>query len=597
LSFITSKGAFMFKLSKVHLAVVSVLAMGLSLSANAANISIQGKVLADRALFGATVCLDKNHNKICDSDEPQAASAADGSFILSVTSGDENKYSVIAEIPKTAAQAAYSLEAPLGRHQVVSPFTTLIQNEIDNNTGLSLDDAEGLVARDFLLDKTSLYQNYIDAGSSGANATLEATMIAGVLARQMEESAKVVTFTPSTLAAATLYARNTAGQRGMKMFEALQAVGGDPSKVAAKMDLTDKDRVLTLAVLEREKLFSKVVTRPVKDVYLGTVMGAIAYNATTNRMNFSISSYQDGEIRRIDATKTTTPMVMALDDVGKAPLTRVASVAALPDGSVRVLNASKSETVYTTMEVDLGGQSIPLSQLISASNSPSLIPAAQNISVTFLPGDKMWREDHSKNPFAVNQVAFSVKKSGVASLAAWVSSSSDALSPYENLSSYDLYFKPSDAHNPLAGGSVMGYNITAKVDSKLGTYFTRIVDGVTYLIAAPTLLTRTNSAAEKVFVYDAATQSIKAASYRDYVRHCICWQRKLSLSALNRIAEALRKANSLLITAADVVLPPSTGHDVRSFALTNEPTQLPFCGGCVLGNCGACPIAEVIGMR
>ncbi|MBI4740367.1 MAG: hypothetical protein HY777_02155 [Betaproteobacteria bacterium] len=583
----------MYKLSKTHLAVVSALAMGASLPASAAG--IQGKVLADKAVFGATVCLDKNRNKACDPGEPLVATGADGSFVLTVDSADENRYPVVALIPQTAANGAYSLEAPVGRFQIVSPFTTLIKNEIDNNTGYALDVAEGIVGRDFLIDPAALYQDYIAAGAGGADAKSKATMIAGVLARQMEESAKVAAMTPGKLAAATLYARNTAGPKSIKMLETLQAVGGDPAKVAAAMDLSDKDRAALLDVLEREKLADRVTTKPVKDVYLGNVQGAISYNATTNRIGFSVVSYQDGEIRRIDATKTTTPMVMALDDVGKAPLTRVASVAALPDGSMRVLTATKSETVYTTMEVDLAGQTIPLSQLISASNSPSLIPAAQNISVTFLPGDKMWREDHSKNPYAVNQVAFSVKKTGVASLEAWVRGAGDALSPYENLSSYDLYFKPADASKPLGGGSVTGYNITAKTEVKLGSYFTKTVDGVVYLIAAPTLLTRTNSAAEKVFVYDAASQSVKSASYRDYVRHCLCWQRKLSLSALNRIADALRKANSVLITAAPATTTPTM--DTKSVVLTNEPTQMPFCGGCVLGNCGACPLAEIVGMR
>lgn len=583
----------MYKLSKSHLAVVSALAMGASWSVNAA--SLQGKVLTDRAASGATVCLDKNCNKICDAGEPTTSTTVDGAFVLAVDTGDEAKYPVLVEMPKTATQAAFSLEAPPGRHQTISPFTTLVKNELDNNTGFSLDDAEGIVARDFLVDKAVLYRDFLAAGDTDVRS--KATMIAGVLARQMEESAKVVTFTPNKQAAATLYARNSAGQSSLKMFAALPAVGNDPLQVAAKLDLADVNRLALLDVLEREKLADRVTTRPVKDTYLDKTMGALSYDATANRIKFSVISYQDGEIRRIDATKTTTPMVMALDSVAKAPLTRVASVAALPDGSMRVLTATKSETVYTTMEIDLGGQTIPLSQLISASNSPGIIPAAHNISVTFQPGDKMWREDHSKNPFAVDQVAFSVKKSGVASLAAWVSASSDMLSPYENLSSHDLYFKPDNVANPLAGGSIMGYNTTAKVELKLGSYFTKTVNGTVYLVAAPTVLTRTNSAAEKVFVYDAATQSIKSASYRDYVRHCLCWQRKLSVSALNRIADALRKANSVLITDAATPTPPTPGHDVKSIVLTGEPTQMPFCGGCVLGNCGACPIAEIVGMR
>ncbi len=605
----------MFKLSKIHLAVLSTLALGTSLQAHAAA-SISGKVVAGGAVSGATVCLDKNRNKACDTDETKATTAATGSFTLAVGNGDESKYPVIAEIPATSTQSAYALEAPIGRYAVVSPFATLVQNEIDNDTGFSLAEAEGIVMRDFLVSREMLYTDYVAAGSSAADALAKATVIAGVLSRQMKEAASVTTLTATKRAAALLYARNIAGQSAVRMIEAIAAAGGDASQAADKMDYTDPDRLATIEALEREKLYDKVVTKAVKDTYIGNMMGALSYDATTNRIKFSVISFKDGEVLRIDPA-ATTPQVVALDTVAKAPLTRVASYAALPDGSMRVMTTAKSETVYTTMEVDLGGQTIPLSQLIGASNSPSLIPAAHNISVTFQPGDKMWREHHTKHPFGPDQVVFSsaTKDTGVTSLEAWVKSKKDIYTPYDTLapriygssrdpgSTYDVYFKPADANNPLAGGDVMGHNITAKVESKVGTYSTRIVDGVTYLIVSPTMLSRLNSAADKVYVYDAATKTIKYASYRDYVRHCLCWQRKLSISALNRIADALRKANSLLITAATnpstatghYVMPPQA---IQGFAgSTQAPAAASFCGGCVLGNCGACPISEVIGMR
>lgn len=603
----------MFKLSKMHLAVFSALALGTSLHAHAAT-AISGKVLAGGAASGATVCLDTNRNKTCDASEPQAASTAGGTFTLSVNSGDESLYPVIAEIPQTATRSAYALEAPLGRHAVVSPFTTLVQNEMDNNTGMSLTEAETLIMRDFLVSRETIYQDYVAAGSSAADALAKATVIAGVFSRQMQESERVNSLsTPDKRAAALLYARNVAGQSAIRMIEAIAAAGGNASGAADLMDLTDPDRAATLQILEREKLYSKVVTKPVKDTYIGNMLGAISYDATSNRIKFSVNSYKDGELLRINPA-ATTPQVMALDDVAKAPLTRVASFAALPDGSMRVMTATKSETVYTTMEVDLGGQTIPLSQLISASNSPSLIPAAHDILVTFQPGDKMWREHHTKHPFGPNQVIFSgtARDTNVASLEAWVRSKNDAFNTYDTVapkiygssrapgSSYDLYFKPTDPNNVLAGGDVMGHNITANIDNKVGSYYTQVVDGVTYLIVNPALLTRLSSAAPKVYIYDANTKTVKYASYRDYVNHCLCWQRKLSISALNRIAAALRSANSLLITPATVVS-GTTSHLVmpalaRDFS-SAQPVAASFCGGCVLGNCGACPIAEVVGMR
>lgn len=581
----------MLKPSKTHLAVLSALAMGAALPAGATGVTLQGKVLSADAVSGATLCLDLNHNKTCDAGEPTSRTAGDGTYSLAVGAADAGKYTVIAEVPASAARGAHALEAPVGRHGLISPFSTLVQNEIDNNSGYAPEVAEGIVGRDFLLPVSALYADYTAAGVAGSEAKTKATLIAGLLAREMEESDKVLALTAGKRTAAMLYARNSAGQRSLKMMETLPSVGGDPVRAVAAINLDNKDRADLIAVLEREKLFDKVITRPVREAYIDNMLGALSYDASAKRLKFSVVAYRDGEVRRIDANKTTTPMLMAQGDLAKTPLVRVASYAALPDGSMRVMTATKSETVYTTMEVDLGGQSIRLSQLLSASSGPNVIPTELDLAVTFQPGDKMWREDHSKNPFAVDQVAFSTKAANVASLEAWVKGASDALSPYENLSSYNLYFKPANAANPLAGGEIMGNNVSANVDVKLGSYFSKTVNGNVYLVVAPTLLSRTNSAAEKVFVYDAASRTVKSASYRDYVRHCLCWQRKLSLSALKRIADALRSANSTLVGAGG-------GNEVMHAAVAfGEPAPMPFCGGCVLGNCAACPLAEIVGMR
>jgi len=281
----------MFKPSKMHLAVLSALALGTPLQANAAT-SISGKVVAGSAVSGATVCLDMNRNKACDSGEPQAVTTAAGAFTLSVNAGDEGKYPAIADIPATATQSAYGMEAPIGRYQVISPFTTLVQNEIDNDSGFSVTEAESIVMRDFLVSREALYLDYVAAGSTAADALAKATVIAGVFSRQMLEAGKVASLTtPAKRAAALIYARNVAGQRAVKMIEAIAAAGGDASKAADKMDLTDPDRLATLEVLEGQKLYAKVVTKPVKDVYPGSMMGALSFDATTNRIKFSVVSY------------------------------------------------------------------------------------------------------------------------------------------------------------------------------------------------------------------------------------------------------------------------------------------------------------------
>ena len=93
----------------------------------------QAVKVVDGAIRGATVCLDKNSNGLCDTGEPSATTAADGTATLTIPTADANKYPVLALVGTDAVDAdhgpvtvAFSLQAPADRPAVVSPLSTLV---------------------------------------------------------------------------------------------------------------------------------------------------------------------------------------------------------------------------------------------------------------------------------------------------------------------------------------------------------------------------------------------------------------------------------------------------------------------------------------
>lgn len=111
--------------------------------------SLSGKVL-DGYISGAAVCLDLNHNQICDSGEP-ATTTAGGSYTLDtsgLSAAEIASAYILAHVPVTAlddndngqtlAQAgkpAYTLMAPASTALSISitPFTTLVSQQLANS--------------------------------------------------------------------------------------------------------------------------------------------------------------------------------------------------------------------------------------------------------------------------------------------------------------------------------------------------------------------------------------------------------------------------------------------------------------------------------
>lgn len=105
----------------------------------------------DGVLQNALVCLDANANNACDAGEVQGRSGADGTLTLAVPNAEFGKHPVLAMVGTDAVDAdsgavatAYLLKAPADRAGVLSPWTTLVQQQVAT-MGLSTAEAEALV--------------------------------------------------------------------------------------------------------------------------------------------------------------------------------------------------------------------------------------------------------------------------------------------------------------------------------------------------------------------------------------------------------------------------------------------------------------------
>ncbi|NNE63736.1 MAG: hypothetical protein HKN34_06620, partial [Gammaproteobacteria bacterium] len=140
------------------------------------DISYTG-IVADGYLQGATAFLDKNGNKVLDAGEPSAITDANGGFELASTTEDLATYSIVVNVPATAIDSdngaivgkAYTLSAPPGKQEFISPLTTLIDGLQERYPSLSVAQAEeNIKAQLEIGDSASLFTNYITDGASNS---------------------------------------------------------------------------------------------------------------------------------------------------------------------------------------------------------------------------------------------------------------------------------------------------------------------------------------------------------------------------------------------------------------------------------------------
>jgi hypothetical protein len=111
-------------------------------------------VVVDGLLQAATVCLDLNDNRACDTGEPTAVTDAKGAYTLTaVDPALAALHPVLAVATATTTidadhgpvKAGFMLAAPPGKHAYISPFTTLAQSEIDGGRAVNVAQAQDTI--------------------------------------------------------------------------------------------------------------------------------------------------------------------------------------------------------------------------------------------------------------------------------------------------------------------------------------------------------------------------------------------------------------------------------------------------------------------
>ena len=133
----------------------------------------------DGAIRNAEVFLDKNNNGLLDTGEPSARTDASGNAVLQIPEADRGTAPIVALVGTDAVDAqsgpvttAYVLKAPADKAQLVTPFTTLI-NQIVENTGATSEQAEANL-REQLGLANDLFSDY---SADHLNASVAATLV------------------------------------------------------------------------------------------------------------------------------------------------------------------------------------------------------------------------------------------------------------------------------------------------------------------------------------------------------------------------------------------------------------------------------------
>lgn len=143
-------------------------------------IKLEGIVAVDKTISKATVCIDLNQNKLCDTGEPKsAATGVDGKYTIEYQPADTAAATLAKASPLLAILTDASTDAadpdhtvtdktivlttPAGKTQL-NPLTTLVQAAV--KSGMSLADAQTAVAAQLQTDALSLYDYQAEADTT-----------------------------------------------------------------------------------------------------------------------------------------------------------------------------------------------------------------------------------------------------------------------------------------------------------------------------------------------------------------------------------------------------------------------------------------------
>ena len=143
---------------------------------NTSSVALSG-VAIDGNLYKATVFLDLNGDGLLTTGEPTTTTNDAGSFTLSATQEQIDKYKVVVlavagttidqDNPNTTIASGFTLMAPAGNTSVVSPFTTQVVAKME--AGATLENAKIAVQTELGLTSVDVMKNYVALKSTDAN--------------------------------------------------------------------------------------------------------------------------------------------------------------------------------------------------------------------------------------------------------------------------------------------------------------------------------------------------------------------------------------------------------------------------------------------
>jgi hypothetical protein len=212
--------------------------------------------VVDGALQNVVVCVDKNSNGKCDSDETQGTTDASGNVTLAVPNADVGKFPIVAVVGTNAIDAVngpvtagYAMSAPADQTGVVSPLTTLVQQTVAS-TGVSTAAAATSVQNATGI-ATSLFQDFtkIAAPTDGSiNAATVARML--VVSTQQQQTILASTLGTAAVDGSTISQADLDKAIQKKLLELLPLIVtavSDPAVLAAATPAARETALLAAA--------------------------------------------------------------------------------------------------------------------------------------------------------------------------------------------------------------------------------------------------------------------------------------------------------------------------------------------------------------
>jgi hypothetical protein len=301
----------------------------------------------DGYLKNATVFVDLNGNGVLDTGEPTSTTDANGAYSFSAASADVANYPVVVlavagttidqDSPNTTITQSYSMTAPIGKHGVVSPITTLVAAKV--SAGQSLSVAEASVLSDLGLTNIDVYKDYVAAKQTDVNYQQVhnlAVATAEVLKSVEASSSSTVKLNEKLSSLSSKF--NTNLNSNISLIKS--ASDTSSAKIIGSNSVTDSN-----AVFSNGKIFAvSPIILPSAKTYFPCTSPFASYIATADLNN-------DG-VKDIIAHYWCSAINPPSNYTGDTPNGLVVYISQ-PDGTYKIGNRD----IFGTSAVDLGGAS------------------------------------------------------------------------------------------------------------------------------------------------------------------------------------------------------------------------------------------------